>query len=911
MAFTPNQITKDHILKAIEKIENEAIVLIPPTRWNVEINNKKYPPKEVMRYAHQQMNGQKVWEYGGGKETNKYLAKFDFPILDMAGNPLQELVNRYKKYIREKGLKEEIYKWKLLGQFQGRPNVDNENFLEEYSSIDFANLIYPVGKGAIKHLAEARTELYRDCFKALFDENVALIDRIKFFNEETLKIYRQIVPEERFSHHQDERTMSTFLTYHNPNLYTFYKDSFYQKLCSILAIKPKKKNEKYVHYMDLVNEFIDDYIKDDEELIDLVRSQIPSDDFQDTNFKILAQDILYQMLDKGIEEIDIENFSVYKISMGEFSIDETNELIKIKKVCVHRDTKSKGRSTESQGSIFENKMKIGDYFYLTHGNGADKIKLIGRISSPASLTEFNHYGEDGWLERSFELITNAKIKTKYIGLDKWWTPNNNSTFIQIKHNEIKDANKLIFEPYFRTKLISNTEIIEIEETNPLEEEKEMEIKPSLNQILFGPPGSGKTYSTINKALEIVGVEIIGKTRTEIKTLFDQKVQENRIVFTTFHQSMSYEDFIEGIKPLKPELEDDFVKYDVEDGIFKKVCDLAGSKVSVENFDKVYEMLLEKIENEKDEMLELKTVKQKSFWVGINSNGNLNLFTTENKNRQGVLTKEKIKAFANGVNLFVGWEGYALGIVNYMKSNLNLHIDINQKKNNNYVLIIDEINRGNVSAIFGELITLIEEDKRIGKPEALMVTLPYSKKPFGVPANLYIIGTMNTADRSVEALDTALRRRFSFEEMPPNYELPELSNELFGYPASKILKTINHRIEKLLDKDHAIGHSYFINKDNVSIVESFYKCIIPLLQEYFFGDFGKIGLVLGNGFVKQKEWDKTTDSFAEFDYDNSSDFEERNVFEIIDYRNKNQIYKIKEIEMTFGLSIKLLMKGTIE
>ena len=146
MAFTPNLITKDHILKAIEKIENEAIVLIPPTRWNVEINNKKYPPKEVMRYAHQQMNGQKLWEYGGGKETNKYLAKFDFPILDMAGNPLQELVNRYKKYIREKGLKEEIYKWKLLGQFQGRPNVDNENFLEEYSSIDFANLIYPVGK---------------------------------------------------------------------------------------------------------------------------------------------------------------------------------------------------------------------------------------------------------------------------------------------------------------------------------------------------------------------------------------------------------------------------------------------------------------------------------------------------------------------------------------------------------------------------------------------------------------------------------------------------------------------------------------------------------------------------------------------------------------------------------------------
>ncbi len=905
MAFTPNQITKDHILKAIEKIENEAIILIPPTRWNVEINNKKYPPKEVMRYAHQQMNGQKVWEYGGGEATNKFLKKFDFPILDMAGNPLQEIVNRYKKYIRENGLKEEIYKWKLLGKFQGKPNVNSENFFEEYDTIDFANLIYPVGKTAIKHLAKERTELYRDCFKALFDENVALIDRIKFFNEETLKIYRQLVPEERFSHHQDERTISTFLTYHNPNIYTFYKDSFYQKLCNVLSIKSKKKNEKFVHYMDLVNEFIDDYIKDDEELIDLVRSQIPIDAFPDTNFKILAQDILYQMLDKELGKYrtywrigtkdDSQSYWEYMktndlVCIGWSDIGDLNEVdIKskndIKKLFenegIYKD--KKGVLTRKAGEIFDfyDKVNLGDVVLAQDG---ETVLGIGIVKDEYFFNEKENFAHQKMVDWK---VLSPKLKNKEGLLTTVY-----------KISEISMHHKI-------EALLNNSDTTNTTTSN------NFNMKPSLNQILFGPPGSGKTYSTINKALEIVGVEIIGKTRTEIKTLFDQKVQENRIVFTTFHQSMSYEDFIEGIKPLKPELEDDFVKYDVEDGIFKKVCDLAGSKVSVENFDKVYEMLLEKIENEKDEMLELKTVKQKSFWVGINSNGNLNLFTTENKNRQGVLTKEKIKAFANGVNLFVGWEGYALGIVNYMKSNLNLHIDINQKKNNNYVLIIDEINRGNVSAIFGELITLIEEDKRIGKPEALMVTLPYSKKTFGVPSNLYIIGTMNTADRSVEALDTALRRRFSFEEMPPNYELPELSETLFDYPASKILKTINHRIEKLLDKDHAIGHSYFINKDDVSIVESFYKCIIPLLQEYFFGDYGKIGLVLGRGFIKQKEWDKTNDSFAEFEYDNSSDFEEQNVFEIIDYRNKNQIYKIKETEMTFGLAIKLLMKSTIE
>jgi 5-methylcytosine-specific restriction protein B len=225
--------------------------------------------------------------------------------------------------------------------------------------------------------------------------------------------------------------------------------------------------------------------------------------------------------------------------------------------------------------------------------------------------------------------------------------------------------------------------------------------------------------------------------------------------------------------------------------------------------------------------------------------------------------------------------------------------------------MDEINRGNVSAIFGELITLIEDNKRLGNPEALEVVLPYSKKKFGVPSNLYIIGTMNTADRSVEALDTALRRRFSFEEMPPNYELAELEYSIFNYPASSILKTINHRIEKLLDKDHAIGHSYFIDKDESTIVESFYKCIIPLLQEYFFGDYGKIGLVLGKGFVKQKEWDKETDSFADFEeYENSSDFEDRNVFEIVDYRKESNNYSIGAVEMTFGKAIKLLMKDKI-
>jgi 5-methylcytosine-specific restriction protein B len=184
---------------------------------------------------------------------------------------------------------------------------------------------------------------------------------------------------------------------------------------------------------------------------------------------------------------------------------------------------------------------------------------------------------------------------------------------------------------------------------------------------------------------------------------------------------------------------------------------------------------------------------------------------------------------------------------------------------------------------GELITLIEDDKRLSKSNEIIVELPYSKKPFGVPPNLYIIGTMNTADRSVEALDAALRRRFSFEEMPPNPNLVELKYELEGILANKLLETINKRLEKLLDKDHLIGHSFFIRineeDEETTLRKAFYDKIIPLLQEYFYGDYGKIGLVLGKGFVRIKETDKEK-IFADFDYNEKEAFSDREVYEIV-------------------------------
>lgn len=488
-------------------------------------------------------------------------------------------------------------------------------------------------------------------------------------------------------------------------------------------------------------------------------------------------------------------------------------------------------------------------------------------------------------------------------------------------------------------------------------------KQPLNQILYGPPGTGKTFNSINKALEIINEEeekqLDWNDRNAVKSLFDQRVDESRIVFTTFHQSMSYEDFIEGIKPEEPEKEGDTVIYKIKYGILRNQSIEASFEIAQLREDDVTEEVLDfsyrydKFVADTEEKLiagetvELKIKKGATVLVdSISQNGNVqikhvdgNRVYTVSKNRLTKLNSvikdlDKINNIANEFKAIIGGSNSSAywSVLNAIqKETLNTprstekrnytfeekkevvmslsKSDFKNKIGKPFVLIIDEINRGNVSAIFGELITLIEEDKRLGKEEALEVTLPYSKDKFGVPANLYIIGTMNTADRSVEALDAALRRRFCFEEMPPLYHLEGLQNDIYGYQASQILKTINSRIEKLIDKDHAIGHSYLLNKDKESIVDSFYTNIIPLLQEYFFGDYGKLGLVLGKGFVHLKESDKGTDTFADFDDDASNDFDNRNVYEIINYR-KVKDHKIGSIEMTFEKAIKVLMKGNV-
>lgn len=560
------------------------------------------------------------------------------------------------------------------------------------------------------------------------------------------------------------------------------------------------------------------------------------------------------------------------------------------------------------------------------------------------------------------------------------------------------------------------------------------LKPELNQILFGPPGTGKTYAAIDAALEILAPDFFKEYREDrsvLKVRFDQLTEEGRIRFVTFHQSFSYEDFVEGLRAECDEVSGQ-LRYAVVDGVFKSLCEVAGVKVTQQaeapvelGKRKIWKMSLGNtlgsdagiyeecvqggyvllgyggsidfsgcnrrsdvqqrfadagvtLDGPNDYSLtsvsafvtkmkkgDLVVVSDGNFkfraigeitgeynfkahpdydadysqmrpvkWLRQYSpslphsellNGQFSQMTlyelrspTLNRERLQVLLGGQVKAIGRGVfspgqvygrdyqvvrasadllelkkpngnliglslnllrelaeavrsgqitlqdisektaikklpgttlepHLVKGYSNILAPLVKHLLSAVEAAQEV-EPSSDARVLIIDEINRGNVSRIFGELITLIEPSKRAGADEALSVVLPYSKERFSVPSNVYLIGTMNTSDRSLAGLDIALRRRFVFREMPPQ---PELLDELevSGVNVGQLLRVMNQRIAVLLDRDHCLGHAYFIplkaEPTGMRLASIFRNQILPLLQEYFFEDWERIGWVLND------------------------------------------------------------------
>lgn len=590
------------------------------------------------------------------------------------------------------------------------------------------------------------------------------------------------------------------------------------------------------------------------------------------------------------KQIETSGHKIFKISMS----PATNEVDhKTFEYCLANNiiimggsTKAIGTSKVSQNELFRNVMKIGDYFYLCRGN--EGVILIGQITGDSSEFSLESFMHKHWIKRPYEIIAKNQDKsTPYKKEKKHWTPNFNSTFTRIPENEIAMANDLIFKPYFKTEFKTQSE----------GDHPKKPLTPPLNLILYGPPGTGKTYHTINEALKIINPDFdLDQEREIVRKEYDKFVKEGRIVFATFHQSMSYEDFVEGIKPVDPGIDEGQVVYRIQNGIFKRLSLQASEVTVVNNFDDAYQQFINDLTESGG--IKLKTpVHRKEFNVTINSRGSCIAQPTTDQATSMTIPADSIrKVVETGTGK--DWSSYAIPIGHYLKEKYNLSVQPVDNSSKPFILIIDEINRGNVSQIFGELITLIEPDKRAGATEALEVTLPYSKKIFSVPSNLFIIGTMNTADRSVEAIDTALRRRFIFREMMPDYNAPGMDKEIEGIPLNGLLSVINQRIEVLLDRDHQIGHSFLMHvEDMAGLMSAFYNSIIPLLKEYFYGDFGKIGLVLESGFVVEEKESKNV--FSDFPYMDKSLLAEKKIYRIHDFRKTGDA-------AAFSQALKLLM-----
>lgn len=644
--------------------------------------------------------------------------------------------------------------------------------------------------------------------------------------------------------------------------------------------------------------------------------------------------------------------------------------------------------------------------YFSKQFGSNKIRFGGEIDKYEDIYKQDFHSE--------LFLINKDDLTKQISTIKNNVYSNSPGFVMFSKNNNNGRPKAILGNKNYIAFLENYFVMNTDQDKTVNNNNKG--KMALNQILYGPPGTGKTYHTINKAVSIIESkledDINSEERDILKGKFDDYVKNGQIAFTTFHQSMSYEDFIEGIKP---HTKNEKVTYSIEDGVFKSVVKRAlieyirkdSDSTEPDDFDTLYSDFVNSIKSQEGKREGTFTTKTGVEIMLVDANESSiqikYLWSNKKKDTEGQhtfsVTKEKLKrVLLEGIEpskvksllaelhpiighihceLFAVYKSFYDFVIANKGEIEMIHFDYEEMKFEDvkeqydllskeeiksktvkpYVIIIDEINRGNVSQIFGELITLIEEDKRLGNEEALQLTLAYSKKEFGIPPNVFIIGTMNTADRSVEALDTALRRRFSFSEMMPvtkilspsamycrllwdnedvgwaSKEFQEKENNLSellgvseelrsqrtsiwdkemkgkikdnfdhfkqftfeGINLELLLKKINERIEVLLDRDHTIGHSYFLKvRSKEDLRETFKDNIIPLLQEYFYGDYEKIGMILGAGFFKNPKI-YSRDLFADFPTQN--------------FPESGELIRLKTIDKLFDIvgAIKILMK----
>lgn len=781
---------------------------------------------------------------------------------------LNEIVTAFKNHQLQYGLngdsmQQELYKWELVTKQVGHPNTDAEDFTKEIHSLVFKNLCYGPQVTAIRNFAKYEPEDYRDAFKELFDETIDIQERVNTFTSACIALWDEKVKRNFTKQTRamcDERLISCFLTLHDPQKYTFYKPDVYDSFCRILGVEPKKAGQKLVHFYELLHQYLIPLVEQDTELMESVNNELQKEKCIKSTI-LIAQTVLWNYVRKlrkdGKQQVwlflggkDANDYHFEEMyddgvmalcgwdKVGDLSDCPDKESVDKRRQSIDEYQFNTGNLTGMLHAI-ANEIKEGDIVLAKYsksdvvGMGVvtgdyrfDDDSVYGKHCRDISWTHkglwhcasiLKEFGQDEFPAKALTNVTKSKYIPKILEMiegDSKQDNNNPQTFETMTEIEILRQKKQI--------------------------------------ILQGAPGTGKTYKTASIAVGICNPAFTDfANHQKVMEEYERLLNEGQIAFCTFHQSMDYEDFVEG---LKPEVKGNVVEYNVQNGIFKTICEKAQTKedADITNCIDKYLQTIKGYENKKT----IPTLSGKSelFVWWTEGNDTISTRSVLSKSEKGdqyspsPLNIEKVKMQALGEGVENNWRHYAQAFINAVKKEYNLENQVSDKP---YVLIIDEINRGNVSKIFGELITLLEADKRSGGgSHHISLKLPYSKEGFSVPSNLYIIGTMNTTDRSTGTIDYAVRRRFAFVTLESRADVIEnwCNSQSIASDVKKtalaLFAQINgssindnssfiakHKASDFELEDLKVGHSYFMAKDMASLKLKMRYEVVPLIKEY--------------------------------------------------------------------------------
>ena len=847
---------------------------------------------------------------------------------DEVNEKIKSIIALYKDdFIRINN--EERFKWEAIHTYKKVWDIDAENFASMISSAfrNHGTLLRAGNYFPYKMLitfAEAEPETVRSLFKTLYDEVLPFEKRFKAFKDGFNKFYGP----QSLNSYQDLHAVSVYLTFEYPERHYIYKYRVLKNFIKAIGynsgnIDLMSDTEKYSLLSDVCNRVLNQL---DDEVKEISMERLDENCYADEAFHILAHDIIYF----GSQDVfpnDKENGAYWpspeeydpQISETEWmdilndrDITTIDTLRMLKMILIQGGESTCANLAEKYGNTHNHYNMLGSNF-------GERVK--NALDCP-------------------DCIDNGQVRfypIPFVGRDV--TENGNKRYSWKLRDELKAA-------------LENIYLSDIDLTT----KEELKMNISKNTILYGPPGTGKTYNTVLYAVAIIENKNLSEIKAEeyndVLSRYNEYKSEGLIEFTTFHQSYGYEEFIEGIKPVMNSGADGEIKYTVEDGLFKKFCDKAYVSEANKDFGFNSNPTIWKVSlcSTGDNQVRTECLENGHIRIGWDQYGGditdntefydggkiaLDAFISQMKigdivfscyssttiDAIGVVTGE-YEWCENKYDYYnrkrkVNWlvKGIRENILN-INNNVTLTLSTVYKLKNialsdamaiiekyrlqaveekkNHVFIIDEINRGNISKIFGELITLIEPTKRLGQTEGMKIRLPYSQTMFGAPDNVYILGTMNTADRSIAAIDTALRRRFRFKEIMPDADVLD-GIVVDGVIIKNMINKINKRITALYDREHTIGHSYFLPlKDNPTLdtlAVIFSDDIIPLLQEYFYEDYEKIRMVLGDNHKTIDDTDRFITA-VQNDYNelfgNTEGFDDSFSYEI----NNEAFYNIK-------------------